>query len=76
MHQDNEKFERHRPGDERVDEVIRRKFGNCATGSLFEAARPPMSGWFSLPLTGRQLHLIEAKVADTTARSACHVFCQ
>jgi hypothetical protein len=49
--------------DDRVEELIRHKFRNCATGSLFEASRRAVSEWFSQPTTGRQLHLLEVRQA-------------
>jgi hypothetical protein len=43
---------------DRVEALIRRRFRNCVTGSLFEL-RQPRPTWFGAPTTGRQLHLVE-----------------
>ena len=65
MDRNHQKPERAREA-ERVDELIRRRFGQCETRSLFEAARSPLPPWFSVPSTGRQLHLVESKTIENT----------
>lgn len=46
--------------DDCVEEMIRRKFRNCVTASLFEPQRSTPA-WFAPPATGRQLHFAEVK---------------
>jgi hypothetical protein len=56
--------------DERVDEIIRRRFDGCVTGSLFEGTRHAMPSWFSPPPTGRQLHLVESRASKRVSDNA------